>query len=496
MSIIQPPWDATFGHTGAACVDASVSHLPHSQNNTRWTFYALPTTKRPPTGFPVYLFFSPWITGPAHNPTSCGDGWSPYPTPTPACEALLHQDECVPAGHHDNDGMARCYACVKAIERNASSDWRKAGCTSREAELWCHFDGHSPEAPSASRPVFQPPATTLDGVFFPNGSYNPRSPQTRSFVPLSGAMWQHRLLQHLVANGIAVLWLNPYSVDLWEWYDEPTWQNGLDKPFLTKLFAEVASGRFAGLGPNALDLSRLLVAGYSVGSQMTSWMIQLHATGQLAAMSGASIAAAVMFAGGSYQCYQAPPFALAQCAACNVSRACRTLGCSNTIAAAGKTPCCNYCCPANFTEAHYAEHPEAYARHPPTFLVQHSTLDENADTCAARNYHRTMVAHGGRSTLMLIPPRLERCYCVGSPGDPAAAGSPYAQHCSDFLPGQPPGGGEDLSTERCIAHTMGFADVVLPLTEFLVEVSDTTWWGWLSRAVSNLRAAALTSVRM
>ena len=31
------------------------------------------------------------------------------------------------------------------------------------------------------------------------------------------------------------------------------------------------------------------------------------------------------------------------------------------------------------------------------------TLDENADTCAARNYHSEMVAHHADSTLMLVP---------------------------------------------------------------------------------------------
>ena len=65
-----------------------------------------------------------------------------------------------------------------------------------------------------------------------------------------------------------------------------------------------------------------------------------------------------------------------------------------------------------FTEQHYKDHPEDYKTHPATFLVQHSTLDENADTCAARNYHAEMIAHGGDSTLMLVPANQERCYCT------------------------------------------------------------------------------------
>jgi hypothetical protein len=41
--------------------------------------------------------------------------------------------------------------------------------------------------------------------------------------------------------------------------------------------------------------------------------------------------------------------------------------------------------------------------------------------------HDTMRRHGGASSLFLIPPHLERCFCVGSPADPAAAASPYTK---------------------------------------------------------------------
>ena len=42
--------------------------------------------------------------------------------------------------------------------------------------------------------------------------------------------------------------------------------------------------------------------------------------------------------------------------------------------------------------------------------------DENADSCAARNYHAEMIKHSADSTLVLIPPGAERCYCLGNPG--------------------------------------------------------------------------------
>ena len=132
-----------------------------------------------------------------------------------------------------------------------------------------------------------------------------------------------------------------------------------------------------------------------------------------------------------------------------------------------------------------ADHPEDYPEHPPTFLVQHRNVDENADACAALNYHATMLAHGGRSEIAMIEPDQARCFCIGDPADPAAAGCPTASHCAKFLPGlrwltefresfhvagtNISAAYEDFSTERCVYHAMGHADAVEPLTRFLVK---------------------------
>lgn len=89
---------------------------------------------------------------------------------------------------------------------------------------------------------------------------------------------------------------------------------------------------------------------------MVSWFMQLHASGQLAALVASSqepgqllarpqVVAGVMWAGGSYHCFLDPPLAVGHCAACNASSACTTLGCSTKMA----KPCCNFCCPASFT---------------------------------------------------------------------------------------------------------------------------------------------------
>ena len=240
---------------------------------------------------------------------------------------------------------------------------------------------------------------------------------------MTGMIWSQRLNQYLVANGVALLYINPWDFDQWDWspWDgtqnlpaQQVWDTGLDKPFMRKLFDEIHSGEYGNLGQGVLDLGKMMVWGYSVGSQMVSWMMQLHGSGQLHTLGGggkAKVAAGVMFAGGSYGCFLDPPLSAAQCSNCNASASCNKLGCSNKMA----VPCCDFCCPQNFTEQWYLDHPQDYATHPPVFLVQHTTVDENSDTCAAINYHSTMQVHGGTligmlaSLLCISPPVFGAC---------------------------------------------------------------------------------------
>jgi hypothetical protein len=182
--------------------------------------------------------------------------------------------------------------------------------------------------------------------------------------------------------------------------------------------------------------------------------MQVQATGDMTSHLNATLRAGAMFAGGTYACYRGkyygsdaakrkpgPPMdpPIGQCKGCNASNECWTVGCSNTVKElTGRPPCCAYCCPANFTEQFYADRPEAYLEHPPTFLVQHRDIDENADACAALNYHNTMVAHGGRSEIHMIEPDEARCFCIGQGSDSAAAGAPDLGRCPAFLPGLAP----------------------------------------------------------
>ena len=54
----------------------------------------------------------------------------------------------------------------------------------------------------------------------------------------AGTMWDQRLKQYLVANGIAVFNLNPYEEDNWDNYAS-AWKSGKDKDFLPQFFKQI-----------------------------------------------------------------------------------------------------------------------------------------------------------------------------------------------------------------------------------------------------------------
>ena len=247
----------------------------------------------------------------------------------------------------------------------------------------------------------------------------------------------------------------------------------------------------------------MIVAGYSVGAQMASWMVQVTSSGQFPYLN---VSGAVMLSGGSHLCYRNNPRwpvvdrrdpppdplhpALAQCTGCNASWSCGaqkvhdrpqpTPRCSNDYPDPKQPPCCQYCCPRDFTESWYHEDASRYAVHPPTFLAQMTTGDKNADLCAAINYHETMLLHNASSTLSLVPPADERCYCIGTPAllrrlpDPAVAGvggaaDGWSEACGQ-IPLEPPNW-QNYSDGRfkCMPHLMAHAGMVAPLARFAVE---------------------------
>jgi hypothetical protein len=211
-----------------------------------------------------------------------------------------------------------------------------------------------------------------------------------------GGLWHQRLKQSLLSNGIAVLEANQYLRDAWNAWPE-IWDGGFDAPFFaafrnaiidgTQVAAASATGGGGGDGGHdevpipgrarsmlmSLDPQKLIFRGWSGSSHMVSWLIQAHATQQLP--PGLTIAAGLMFSGGSYQCYNSPPFSKGVCKSCNATieyqKDPRALGCSDTYKQRGLSePYCQLCCPRNTTEAWYDDDPARYKDHPWTFLAQ------------------------------------------------------------------------------------------------------------------------------
>ena len=285
-------------------------------------------------------------------------------------------------------------------------------------------------------------------------------------------MWDQRAKQYFVANGIAVIQLNPVEDDSWDagpWY----WPDGEDRPYLTALLGAMASNT---LGIGRVDTAKLLLRGWSGGAAMVSWLFQTAAAGGLPA--GVAIAGGIMLSGGSYTCYM-DPFAnetstpvtpKTTCAACvPEGPAADCFGsppdprCSSCQ---GGPTYCTQCCPQNYTEEFYfGGTAHTWSQHPPTFLAQTSHTDAHADLCATVNYYDTLREHGVRTQLVRVAPQDERCFCIGTPGDAAAAGSPFAAHCDSTWHTCT----SFFDTNCCVAHTLGFASMVEPMVQFAVD---------------------------
>lgn len=282
-------------------------------------------------------------------------------------------------------------------------------------------------------------------------------------------MWISRAKQILVNSGVALIVLNPILDDEWDWDAQDT--RRLDVPFLGELFRQIRAGEFGGLAQGTLDLRKVFPLGYSAGAQVASWLAQLKASGE-PALRDVGIAGLLMLSGGSYRCYAQPPLALAQCQGCTLidpTRAALSQGYCSSDLAPNITPACDYCCPVNYTEQWFQDHPADYALHPPAFLAQLRTADKNADLCAGRHYHDTLRAHGVNATLVLPRAADETCFCVGTPDNPAAAGSPFLDRCGAFLPMGNCTSHEHPDELCCEPHATGFADMVEPMVDFVLE---------------------------
>jgi hypothetical protein len=449
--ILHPPWGFLVPQHGHVCTDASTSHAPHQQNNTRNSFWALPSGPPPEGGFPVYvelkaeIFFAGDWQHPDKDPPLCGNGWVPPPdgwwrpkfnvfdTPARAMASCFRPDgRCNPTKLRLSSTPRRTYMYNPCTEHTHCKLMGRAGCVGIPS--WEPLGWHA-------------------------GA-------NCSFFQKAGQLWVARMHQYLLANGIAVLLVNPYAGDTWEW-DTPQLPDGsgLDQPFLKELFGSINNGSYGGLPVGTLNTQQTIFSGFSDGAQMTSWLVELRA--RKALPPGVEMIAGVFLSGGSHRCYMSPPDAVSNCADCtdtkgNCGGGSGSRGCSLTASPL----CCSYCCPANFTEDYYHTHPAEMKDHPPCFLAQSAASDFNADLCASRVYYDTLQGAGVLSQLVLLPKEEALCACVGSPSErsPEGRASPLARECA-LKPPEPLG-----DRGNCVDHVAGFAAMVVPLTEFLLKV--------------------------
>ena len=493
LSGASVPWNRTAGRTNDTCFQRPTSGPP------RWVFVATPEGEAPSGGWPVVLSFVTDMFPTPRRGQSCGPGgftrkhYGAHATPIESmascvgvgdmppsaaafwrCGAAV-AEMCIPGDPLDVS-PASCRACAAAN----SSVLREKGCAGSMFAAACEvpgFDscqaaldaacGDAGAGAECSCALKQEHVAALSAAnctaalldFYGCGGETARC----MYDQQAGQLWDSRVRQLLIDSGVAVVQVNPLADDNWA-ADPVSWRNSPDRGFLRALFAAIANGELG-----ALDARRLVLRGWSAGAALVSWLFQVERTEGLPA--GVAVKGGILLSGGSYTCYTergaGPPTSCSDCIPGGSEESCfsgsdpRCSSCS-----AGPTYC-SQCCPRNFTEAYFEDHPEQYAAHPPVFLAQTSTRDAHADLCATRNYYDTMVAHGARAVLALVPTEDERCFCVGTPGEKRAAGAPTLgacdanwHVCKAFT-----------DTDCCVAHTMGFAAMLEPLVGFVLEVT-------------------------
>ena len=127
----------------------------------RWAFLALPEGTAPASGWPLYVHFVTDLFGPADKTKTCGSG---------------------------GGGFGR----VKPFT---------AWATPNETLTTCYPNG-------------------TVAVDVEDGSWPPHHGGNCDYDQEAGALWDQRLKQFLVSNGVAVLQLNPYETDTWDNFPE------------------------------------------------------------------------------------------------------------------------------------------------------------------------------------------------------------------------------------------------------------------------------------
>jgi hypothetical protein len=214
----------------------------------------------------------------------------------------------LPKGEAPKDGWPVYFSLV--TDALNASDGVFNECASPPLEFSSHLN--------PSYGAFDLPKDVMRGCF--PAHPDPHAHFACYFDSVAGAVWDQRVKQYLLANGVAVVLVNPWMNDLWEYED--LWDNGRDKPFLLEMIKQMSAGTF---GP--LDMSNVIFRGFSGGAQMVSWIIQKIAVGDI---TGVGMAGGIFLSGGSYNCYAEPPLSRGVCKSCNNSCAHHSgAGCSD-----------------------------------------------------------------------------------------------------------------------------------------------------------------------
>ena len=461
---VTPDWAYAYpGGTSTHCIDAT-----DAGGDSRWTYIALPTGTAPAAGWPIWLELVTDNFGGPNETATCGSGrggysrakpFGAFDNPRDTMKSCFENSTVDATGifcsyelrkycqAEEKQGKQKCEACAAAH----MSDLRKA-CTQQEIDAVCTGKSPSPSPPHHRS----------------NCDYDQEA----------GAMWNQRLKQFLVANGIAIVVINPHQEDSWD--AGPWWWGtsigGGDKPFLKTLFGQINKKQ---LGP--LDSKNTIIRGWSGGAQMVSYLMQILAANSTE-IDYLTLKGGVMLSGGSFMCYNdpqdptlnPPPQPIGSCQGCTEGGPSHCDSSTDNKCDScqpGVATYCQQCCPRNFTEPFYLDNPAARASHPPVFLAQTSKIDNHADLCACKNYYETIASYGGtaaaKSKLVLMPPDDEKCFCVGTPSEVTAAGSPYVSKCTaDWGTSCTTMGGKDC----CIGHTLGFAAMIEPALSWAMDV--------------------------
>jgi hypothetical protein len=290
--LVTPDWHFRPAHHAGHCVDASDKTHPE---NARWVYVGLPSGTPPPNGWPIYMSLITDPFDPPNKAAQCGmsgggggmgDGsrvaWAdpnatmfmctvppPPPPPPPLPPPPPH---VWPPGYWNCSSAVQrhcpfspqgpCANCSASMPALAA-----AGCTAamlphicREDFMGCRMAMQKtcPAAVAAGNQSLCVACASenTDALEAANCTAEilryacePRGPgpgpdeQQCGYDQEAGSMWDSRASQFLVANGFAVVTVNPAEDDSWDagpWYD--WWQGGPDHKFLPKLVDELNSG--------------------------------------------------------------------------------------------------------------------------------------------------------------------------------------------------------------------------------------------------------------